>query len=1307
MLNGIKLVGVCLTKMEDEGRRDLLAALHRRALENGARLLVFNSPLDFYYHDEYDQGAKSIYQIVDMAQLDALVILDQSFYDKAIVRDLIDRARTHGVPTVVLYGHYDGCFCIGKDYRAAFGSLIRHVLALHQPRTVRYLAGTRGMAHTETRLSIFRAEMARCGRTVQEDDIFYCDDWSGPVIAAIDGMAASHTIPDALICASDVMAGAACSALERHGLRVPQDVIVTGFDGLKSLALQRPQLTTCAQDTAGTAALVFRMLNDALARNAAPYSADEQYQFVLSESCGCGRAGDVGFREIARQLFAQLDDTFHHEHNIFTAADRMMASLDLSTVNRALKQNLLPDSLLALNMGVLEGMDKVCRFDADQPFSDRMLVVMANQRTPRFVSPHRIDLHQMCPAIAGVIDEPVMFVFQAIHVGAAVCGYLVVKVNDIHTQAHKIRRLCRITNLSFSVIVNRSRHHDIADRMSRIKSLDPATGMMNLKGLTAYFEEHYPRLSGQCLAVSVYAIRHYQQLLEDQGVDYAERLIAGVSELLRQCSAPGALLARTSPDEFVVANLEATPEAVGESITRAVDAFYLEVEKHNALRGDAPVMEVQSGCVVSRPGWENNLASFIKAAKGEMYLNRMKSLTAPAAQAAAATPVDAQLLFQLLLEKNLFHYHFQPIVDARTGEIRAYEALMRTLGPVSMTPRQVLDIARKQDRLYDIERATLFNVMAYVDEHPEQFNGKRVFVNTIPGFFLHRADREELTRRFGHLFSQVTVEITETDDTDDAELMEIRRLESDSGACQLAIDDYGTGFSNIVNLLRYQPQVIKIDRFLVSGVERDHNKQLFLRSTIEFARMNNILVLAEGVETQSELSKVIELGVDLVQGFYLARPAENVLPELPEELRSFIIEETLRLSRFGVKPRIYHARSGETLSLLELAVQKYTGVHLAAGDYSVIGQKRHFIGLPFTTDPGSHVQLTMQDAYIGSAEPAIALGDGATAIVTFTGENVFAQQGIRVPETARITLRGNGSLTVTDIRQDGCAIGGSPLQSYGDLRVDMTGSLTIHAESEISVGLGGGYKADGLPIDLISGRIAVETRGIRAVAIGALDGTVNVAVGARASLDLISVGNEATAIGALSGAAAIHSEGSLRVTMEGEHIVGLGVQHGGCGQVKLVSGTADFSMLGANAVCAGSFGGAFDVDVSGAQVHLHVEGAQACGLGSYHGSGVTTISGGAVWGEILSGHPQLLGTATTITGGHVAIASDTPRTCIQASGPAGETLTPLSLPGERAFAAHIVTDESSYTYLAALPEGAETLCVYVPIAFAAAYPSDK
>ena len=135
--------------------------------------------------------------------------------------------------------------------------------------------------------------------------------------------------------------------------------------------------------------------------------------------------------------------------------------------------------------------------------------------------------------------------------------------------------------------------------------------------------------------------------------------------------------------------------------------------------------------------------------------------------------------------------------------------------------------------------------------------------------------------------TRVVVELTEEAELKDEDLERLKaffeRLKID-----IAVDDYGTGYSNVSNLLRYMPNYVKIDRSLLSEIQNHPQKMHFVREIIDFCHDNQIVALAEGIETAEELKTVIHLGVDLIQGFYTGKPSAKIIGQIDEARRNEI-----------------------------------------------------------------------------------------------------------------------------------------------------------------------------------------------------------------------------------------------------------------------------------------------------------------------------------------------------------------------------------------------------------------------------------
>ncbi|MDO4863180.1 MAG: GGDEF domain-containing protein, partial [Ruminococcus sp.] len=248
---------------------------------------------------------------------------------------------------------------------------------------------------------------------------------------------------------------------------------------------------------------------------------------------------------------------------------------------------------------------------------------------------------------------------------------------------------------------------------------------------------------------------------------------------------------------------------------------------------------------------------------------------------------NAQLLTRIVMD-NLLMYYVQPIVETTTGEIVAYEALMRTVGDIKMEPKQILSIASGQNNLYSIEKLTFFNTLKLISENQQVFANKKLFINSMSDYMLTEEDFNELYLTFGELLEKTVIEIVEDSDAT-ADGIETLRKRLAFTHSQLAIDDYGTGYSNLTNLLKYKPDYVKIDRSLIADIHNDLKKQQLVTQIIEFCRDNQLQSLAEGVETAQELKTVIRLGIDLVQGYYTSKPKPLFLNSIAKDVKDEII----------------------------------------------------------------------------------------------------------------------------------------------------------------------------------------------------------------------------------------------------------------------------------------------------------------------------------------------------------------------------------------------------------------------------------
>ncbi len=249
---------------------------------------------------------------------------------------------------------------------------------------------------------------------------------------------------------------------------------------------------------------------------------------------------------------------------------------------------------------------------------------------------------------------------------------------------------------------------------------------------------------------------------------------------------------------------------------------------------------------------------------------------------------QSRLEFNQMLESRKIKYHFQPIFHAVTGEPYAYEALMRADYPTLRSPETVLRLAREAGRMHEMEYLTLFcSGECYTEllERGEVSEQAYLFVNSIANVRMTEEEEREYHVRFARIQPQVVIEITEVEQLDMKMVEGKKSVEGCSG--MFALDDYGSGYNSEINLLELKPHFVKVDITIVRDIDKDANKQQVVSNIVEYAHKRGMMVIMEGLETAAEVGKSLELGADLLQGYFLARPGE-VPPAINEEAARLI-----------------------------------------------------------------------------------------------------------------------------------------------------------------------------------------------------------------------------------------------------------------------------------------------------------------------------------------------------------------------------------------------------------------------------------
>lgn len=233
-----------------------------------------------------------------------------------------------------------------------------------------------------------------------------------------------------------------------------------------------------------------------------------------------------------------------------------------------------------------------------------------------------------------------------------------------------------------------------------------------------------------------------------------------------------------------------------------------------------------------------------------------------------------------LLDRGELDYALQPIFDTVNGTIFGYEMLMRSNIPELSSPMEILSMAKSQSKLYQLERITWFNALKAFSEKVNA--GKidksaKVFFNSFGSLMLQSDDMDDFKSRYEEYLSSIVLEIIGTEQHVIEYSDTKTKMITDFGG-MIALDNFGSGYNNEALLVISSPHLLKVDINIINNIDVDSGKQQLLKNIILFANSRNIKIIAEGVETRSEMETLVSFGVDFLQGYYIGQPEMDVSP---------------------------------------------------------------------------------------------------------------------------------------------------------------------------------------------------------------------------------------------------------------------------------------------------------------------------------------------------------------------------------------------------------------------------------------------
>lgn len=431
-------------------------------------------------------------------------------------------------------------------------------------------------------------------------------------------------------------------------------------------------------------------------------------------------------------------------------------------------------------------------------------------------------------------------------------------------------------------------------RIEYERDYDNITGLLNRHAYYRQIESLFQDTDAlKTTAFIMLDLDNLKYVNDTYGHDFGDDYIRTAATALKQFQKYGGIVSRLSGDEF---NICLSGFSSKDEVRKVIEEVRNEMLQTYCLLADGTHFKVRASAGVSwYPDDSTSYEMLMKYADFAMYTIKHSTKGEIAEFDMATYAKDSVLItgveeMNRIIDECSVRYAFQSIVSAKTGEIYGYEALMRPQSTMFQSPLDLLRIAKTGAKLYEIERLTWTKALADFREQIDAGNvgkGSRIFINSVSNCVLEAVDVDALEKIYPDLLSQVVLEILETENVNEEyNMRKVKRMKKWNA--QIALDDFGTGYNSEYALITMQPNIIKIDRSIISGCDKDVSRRTIINNLVKLAQTKQILVLAEGVETEEEMKTVISCGVDLLQGFYLKRPLfepQPIEPELAEKIK--------------------------------------------------------------------------------------------------------------------------------------------------------------------------------------------------------------------------------------------------------------------------------------------------------------------------------------------------------------------------------------------------------------------------------------
>lgn len=437
-------------------------------------------------------------------------------------------------------------------------------------------------------------------------------------------------------------------------------------------------------------------------------------------------------------------------------------------------------------------------------------------------------------------------------------------------------------------------HKNLVRKLNQIAYYDSLTGLPNRISLEREGRKivEQARMNNQKLAFLYLDIDNFKQINDTLGYNAGDKLLIHIGNILKSNGENHYYLSKLGEDEYSIILTQVKDE---KDIIRRTERILEKIRQPWVTDNHEFNISASIGIAVF-PDNADNFSDLMKYGNMAMYYVKQRGKNDYffyQDELGERISYNTFIINQIrkALEEKQFKLQYQPIVNLKTGEVGAFETLLRWHNPVKgyISPMEYIPLIEETGQIIDVTSYVLRMVIEQKSLwNKKGFTGFRVGVNISNKSLVKCGldkELEGILREYDVSPREIVLEVTETVFADNISYCVDSLLGVDRLGIQMALDDFGTGYSSLAMLRSLPIKYIKIDKSFIKNMTRSSEDTVIVRTIINMAHNLGMYVIAEGIENKEQRDALIELGCDFGQGYYFSKPLD------PEDVEAIYFEK--------------------------------------------------------------------------------------------------------------------------------------------------------------------------------------------------------------------------------------------------------------------------------------------------------------------------------------------------------------------------------------------------------------------------------